>query len=273
MRKMFSASGSARKAARKSATVRRKKPATDERVKAASIEQEIDYRARLAFLHATTGIMNPAPIDTLLDLLPVFSQWFARFRGTERPQLLPAEFGTSVGLTNCRLSCLDDSPEAISLKGTVDAWLKSHRYDDDWVGDYALATLGYHAAGLAVSRHWYSMVDPNETMPLFTLNIRWNRYEESLSRYRNRSMQEFLRRRSQYIRQVQARWGDRKRTHVAKHAKWTALAFAGYTYKEIADQESAAGGRAVGEDAVRKAVKAFVQRAELTRSWARAGPS
>jgi hypothetical protein len=115
------------------------------------------------------------------------------------------------------------------------------------------------------------MVDSTETMPLFTLNMRWDRYEESLTAYRKRSKGEFQRRQAEYIKQVQARWGDRKLKHEANHAKWTVLAFAGLRYGKIADKESAAGGRAVGEDTVRRAVKSFVQRAGLTKSWALVG--
>ena len=69
----------------------------------------------MAFLDATTEVMEPAPIDSLLNLLPVFSRWFEGFTKIERSQVFPADFGTTVGLTACRLSCLDDSPEAVCL--------------------------------------------------------------------------------------------------------------------------------------------------------------
>ena len=41
-------------------------------------ERVIDYKGRLSFLRATTEVIQPAPIDSLLELLPTFRLWFAQ---------------------------------------------------------------------------------------------------------------------------------------------------------------------------------------------------
>src|SRR5258708_20375465 len=131
MRKMFSASGSARKAARKSAAVRRKNVRREVAPDPAAMQDEIDYVARWAFLQATTGVMKPAPIDALLGLLPTFSRWVAYVGIDENP--IAATMRKFPAATNCRIFPHDDSVEAAAVKNALSAWMKEHRFGDEWI--------------------------------------------------------------------------------------------------------------------------------------------
>src|SRR5277367_6515370 len=109
MREMSSGSGTTRKPARKRSSADRIK------VNATTMPNEIDYAARCAFLNATTAAMNPAPIDTLLESLPLFFRWLSHFdRIDDDPiaidvlKIVPHVFRT--------ISSLDDSREAAELK-------------------------------------------------------------------------------------------------------------------------------------------------------------
>src|SRR5216684_613035 len=114
MRKMFSASGSARKAARKSAAVRRKKHEVKACRDGAQMHGETDYLARALFLYATEVMTKakPAPIDKLLELMPAFSSWLAPFPLEENP--MAAAVARAFAPLQCKggISQLGESSEA-----------------------------------------------------------------------------------------------------------------------------------------------------------------
>jgi hypothetical protein len=252
MRKMFSGSGSARKAARKSAAVRRKNVHREVALHPAAMQDEIDYVARWAFLHATTSEMKPAPIDELLDLLPTFSRWVAHFEIDENP--IVAAMRKFAAANNCRISPQDDSVEAAAVKNALSAWMKERRFGDEWIEEAALCTLFCHAEGIAAHRNWYLMPPYQQMNPElnFTLPRKGN---ESDEQYLKRFDEECRKRRKEFVKLVQFRKGARKGQLLP--AKWTTLVFVGKTFAEIARSEKQQ------EDTVRKAIGAFSRRAKL----------
>jgi hypothetical protein len=264
MRKMFSASGSARKAARKSAAARRKNVHREVAPDPAAMQNETDYVARWAFLHATTAVMNPTPIDRLLDLLPMFSRWVAHFEIDENS--IVAAMLKFAAANNCRISPQDDSAEPAVLMRAIAAWMKEHRFRDEWIAESALCTLFVHAEGRPVNRTWYCREPWTELRPEADVPpLSW-KGNESAAQYLKRFDGEYRKRRKEFVKLIQFRTGERKLKlkQVSKHAKWTALKFAGYDYREIADQESVSGGRSVEESNIRKCVEDFRKRAGLT---------
>jgi len=221
------------------------------------MQKEIDYRARSAFLYATTEVMNPAPIDTLLELLPQFSPW--------RAVMLADAVGESPVVAAmleinaeamCTITGLGESREAIALKTAIGLWMRKHRFQDEWIANAALRTLEVHADGRGNPRCWYFMVDPDHTEALLTIPMLRKRDDETLRQFLARSDENYRKQRKAYARVFQFRMGLRK-WH-GQPANWTALVFAGSTFAEIARHEQ------LGEDAVRKSVEGFRKRTKLT---------
>src|ERR1035438_8157944 len=102
-------------------------------------DKVIDYRGRHEFLQATTELMRPAPVDTLLELIPVFRSWFAHV-DTEEENQIAAAITKTLAIKNYAVSDLDTSAEAVALKQAISAWMVKHRFSsaDQWIAKAAL---------------------------------------------------------------------------------------------------------------------------------------
>ena len=90
-------------------------------------DEVIDYQGRLDFLHATTEVMNPPPIDTLLELLPLFRSWFTHVDTEEENQIAVAMLKT-FAIANYAVSDSDTSAEAVNLRRAISEWMAKHRF-------------------------------------------------------------------------------------------------------------------------------------------------
>jgi hypothetical protein len=222
---------------------------------------ETDYGARSAFLYFTTEVMTPAPIDTLLELVPTFRSWHAHVEDEHRPsdQYAPVtgeRVSALIGLATCAISPLDDSAEAAPLKDALARWMTRYRFRDRWLADAALCTLfGQHADGVSKPRKWYFQFPYEDLCPEVSIHLR-QEFGESREHLLKRFESEYLLRRKQYNASMLHRTGeigDRLRP-----ARFAALVFAGSTFVGI--------GRAENLDRkyVRKTVVNFADRAGLT---------
>jgi len=226
---------------------------------------QTDYPGRLAFLYATTEAMRPAPINTLLDLMPTFSEWFSRYQVDVDKDDPWFDIQQLSALMKCKMSMLDQSAPAQTLRAVLLKWMEQHHInpDDEWIMDTALFSLGWHAFGNELK--WNLLPGP-AARPKLDLRLLWDYFKESLDQFRERSEQEFLVCRKEYIAKVQQLWGDRRQETPERVARWTALSFR-LKYREIADRESTASRNpknARCEDTIRKRVKEFAARIQLT---------
>jgi hypothetical protein len=175
----------------------------------------VDYSARSAFLNATTDLLRPAPIDDLLDLLPVVMQWLRTIPQSENFEIGDSsDFGKrlsiTMGLNVGIISPDDDSSEAAEVKRAISDWMKSCRFFGDgwtWIlADYAEPTLLAHAFRRCEPRRWYFMEPWRELHP--ELPSFSQRGDESYMEYIERSDQEYRNRRKENLRSVQ--FSDRR---------------------------------------------------------------
>jgi hypothetical protein len=222
---------------------------------------EADYGARSAFLYYTTKIMNPAPVDTLLELLPTFRSWRAHVENEHRPadQDAPVtgeRVSALFGLATRAISPLDDSAEAVALKDALAGWMTRHRFRDQWLADAGLCTLLQRDAnGVAHPRKWYLQPPYEDLCPEVKIYLR-QEFGEARQDFLKRFEREYLQRRKEYNASMQFRTGelgDRLRP-----ARLTAFNFAGWTFAAIARHENLDRGY------VRKTVVNFADRAGLT---------
>jgi hypothetical protein len=216
---------------------------------AASVsDPDVDYQARYEFLDATSGLIKPvAPIDALLKLLAVFRVWRAHLEALDVLGIIAA-----LHSANRTIPAFDDSKEAEALRNGISEWMAKYRFNDSWIADAALCTLFVHADGRAKRRGWYIM-PPWEAMHPEAKDLSLpRRGSESDEDYLNRFVRNFRlvgrRRRGENANQSQpARWAVRN-------------FFLGESCKMIGSNE-----RHQNPDTIQKAVRAFSQRASLTR--------
>jgi len=226
------------------------------RKRSASLETEVDYSARYAFLCAT-NMMKPAPIDSLLDLLPIYRCWIAHF-DVEENALVAAlmKFGA---LTRCTMASLDDSREAAALKCSVSDWMQEQCFRAEWLGDYALSTLMVHAQDRAAPRSWY-YCEPLEALRPKPI-VFSPRGDESVPQFHRRIEGELCKLKKEDLALDRFRRGVRKGQ--SQPAKWTVARFMGLTFAQIARREY------LDRKTVEKAVRGFMRRAQLKPSATR----
>jgi hypothetical protein len=225
----------------------------------------VDYAARRAFLDATTDLLTPAPIDTLLDLLPLLRRWDASIE----QDVFYRAFSWAVR------EIADDSLEARAIKAAISAWMTQNRFVDQWIADAALVTLFTHSQGWvdpvekpgvqprnckvpAEPRKWY-VQPPGSRMnpPPLDLSVA-PRGDESAEQYFTRAEQHVRRARREGLAALRFAKGDHASTNNDQPAKWTVRRmFLGEDWKQIAPPK-------VKADTVRKDVKHFILRAGLT---------
>ena len=223
-------------------------------------EKLIDYRGRVEFLQATTNEMSPAPIDTLLELLPVFRSWHAHFDNLDENQIA-VDIMKAMAITNYAIGDPDTSREAIALQQAISAWMAKHRFSstDQWIAKAAFCTLLVHAghsghAGRVAERGWY-LRDPGEELrPDTNVIVPWTS-DETHDDHLKRFDAEYRRVRKEFKRLVALHLGLRKGL---QSARWTAIRFTVRTFTDVT--------RIVNrdEDTVRKAITAFTRRTGLT---------
>ena len=257
---MFSGSASS-EAARKSATARRRANRTpNEELDRAQhdrvMSRQVDWLARQAFLNAFSAA-NPAALENLTDTVqPAIQRWLPPVPATSDPlrrQLLRLK-----ALRDCTLSTLGQDRDGESLRTAIESWMGKFGFVDPWIGDAALVTLVW--ASLDGSRAPTRLIvfpDPAELEPRFELALRW-RGDELLPDFRQRARLAYQRQMKEYVALVQFRRGERKEQKT--HARWTAKAFLGCTYADIATADRLQGS----EDAIRKGVVGFAKRIKLT---------
>jgi hypothetical protein len=202
----------------------------------------IDYTARREFLCATTALLQPPPIDVLLDLLPTFRRWDAHFDDDCASQVQKA-----ISWSQRKILDADNSVEAVALKQAVAAWMARYRFSDDWIFEAAICNLFRHSQPVppATPRTWY-IQPPWEHMNPEPPPRKGN---ESTEHYAKRVRREML---------ARERFAKGINTNQVQPAKWTVLRFLGGSYPSISEAEG------VPEDTVRKAVVAFIKRAGIT---------
>jgi hypothetical protein len=230
------------------------------------MRDEIDYRARSALLYATTDIMRPPPIDTLMDKMPEFRRWLAdREIDREGESSHVTVLRELAAQTNCKMSNLNETPAAVALKKAVAAWMEKYGFRDEWIADAALCTLNEHAVGRAKPRSWHFFVDAEQIQPMLTGPQVRKRNDESLRQFIGRAELEWKKQRKEFVKRFQFRFGLRK-GHL-QPARWTAQVFAGSSFVEVASTGK------LDESTVRKAVEGFCKCAKLQLQEKKSGRS
>jgi hypothetical protein len=237
---------------------------------------EIDYNARGSFLYAWENVPQreeprPAPLDKLLTLLPIYSIWETRLKSDVGEILCELAVFDS-----CRMVCLEESyggvgavitigtkKAARSLWAAVSDWMDRYRFRDRWIGDVALSTLFHHAYHGSLANGWFTSVPPERIQPQVTypqIQFRPGSVEE-LDRRKREAVCEIEKQTSENRKLLQFRLGSHKNQELP--ARWTAMIFAGFTVLQIANIENRPRRKPIDETTIKKAVNAFVERADL----------
>ena len=205
--------------------------------------EAIDYAGRYAFLHATTSVMSPAPIDTLFDLaLPAFSRWAAHLDRLDSNPVF-GQIVKAAAFANRKLPTVD-SKGAAALKRALAGWMKESRFRDPWIHEAALSTLFVAACGHAKQRSWYLQPPWVDIYP--------EAKDVPVPRKLDESDDDYLKRYNRHFRLL-ARRRKGMNANQEQPALWTARRFMGASYVEIA-------ANLMDPDAVRKAVDALTHR-------------
>lgn len=223
----------------------------------------LDYQAKLEFLRATTIELVPVPIDTLLsDATPLFCKWLEML--SDEKELSYASYkdakpvGAHFAYTNLSISGMDDSTQAVALRNSLEEWMARYHFTDRWIASAAATTLFVHKLGKARPREWYlrqtELHLPSAKVP----------YVENEAEYLESFDQAYRKERKEFVRRLR-----KANTDYPERARWTAAVFGGASFAAIARRENVQ----IGEDALRKSVYSFAQRAELTLAETLAEPA
>jgi len=223
----------------------------------------IDYSARTAFLNATTDLLRPAPIDDLLESLPVVQTWLATIPQTA--PVSPNRLSVMLGLAHGRISTMDDSSEAAEAKHAISDWMKRcqfFRVGWTWIlTDYAEPTILAHALGRFERRKWYFMEPWEELHPKLAPSVP-QRGNESYMDYVKRCDAEHRKQRKDNLRFVQVRKGLLTKRTESRDARWTVRHLClQESFADITKNEPDESG--YDENKVGHAVRAFRRRVGL----------
>jgi hypothetical protein len=201
-----------------------------------SPNERVDYAARLAFLSATTDVMKPAPIITLREILPIFSKYYSRLKQRASGPSSVEQFVAVLATATYGISSVDGSVEAAALENALNSWTERHGFKAyPWIRDAALCTL-FHAGDTAdnsAALQWRF----RDYRPPGEINVRVVRKpREPLSRLETRFLRACKEQWTAYAAAYRFELGEC--TSENQSARWTALAFAGRTFSEIAAKEN-----------------------------------
>jgi hypothetical protein len=219
--------------------------------------------------------MEPAPIDTLHERLPVFLRWRSRAEAVlnKRGSIEAERIAAAFALGTYSISILDNSDEATIFRTALGEWMLEHNFTDPWIRDDAAIPTLYYMADKPGSKVWRVR---DSTVP-GEIKI-----EITLAQRGRESDKEFLKRFAAECRKPQKAFAAQRRYELGQRgvpnvdpdrplqpARWTVLAFCGLTVAEIVDHDNLRSRRSRRqgdiEEVVKKAIATFCKRAGLKR--------